>query len=115
MPQTPFTLDPQLENDTHDVGKLGLCRVLLMDDVRFPWLILVPERAGAVEILDLSADDRRRLWAEIEQAGAAVRTLFSPDKLNIAALGNMVRQLHVHVIARFASDAAWPRPVWGSG
>jgi diadenosine tetraphosphate (Ap4A) HIT family hydrolase len=110
-----FVLDPQLDNDTHEVGRLGLCRVLLMNDARFPWIILVPERPGMAELIDLVPADRTQLWAEIAQTSVALKAIYGPDKLNVAALGNMVRQLHVHVIARFTSDAAWPKPVWGSG
>jgi len=85
-----------------------------MNDRRFPWVILVPARPGATEIVDLEAADRARLMEEIALVSGVMRDLFSPTKLNVAALGNVVAQLHVHVIARFASDDAWPRPVWGS-
>lgn len=94
---------------------LPLCVVLLMKDARFPWLILVPRRAGAVEILDLSPADQLSLWAEITQCAEALRAVTAPLKLNIGALGNIVRQLHVHIVARNEGDAAWPGPVWGSG
>jgi diadenosine tetraphosphate (Ap4A) HIT family hydrolase len=110
-----FVLDPRLAGDTHRVGDLELSRVLLMDDARFPWLILVPRRANLRELIDLDAAHQRRLLAEIDRCARALRTLEKPDKLNIAALGNVVAQLHVHVIARRADDAAWPRPVWGFG
>ncbi len=112
---TAFSLDPQLAADTFPIGRFALCRVLLMNDARFPWIILVPERAGMAEIIDLSADDRAVLMEEIAAASQGLKRLFGPDKLNVAALGNQVRQLHVHVIARFVSDAAWPRPVFGVG
>ena len=115
MPASSFLLDPQLDNDTHEIGRLRLSRVLLMNDARFPWIILVPERAGMAELIDLAAADRTQLWDEITQTSEALRALYGPDKLNVAALGNMVRQLHVHVVARFTSDPAWPKPVWGSG
>lgn len=111
----PFELDPVLGADTAAFATLGLCDVRLMDDARFPWLILVPRRGGAVEILDLDSADQDRLWAEIRAAAGALRSVYRPDKLNIGALGNQVAQLHVHVIARFRADAAWPAPVWGSG
>lgn len=114
-PNTEFVLDPRLAADTHRVGDLDLSRVLLMDDARFAWLILVPRHALLRELTDLDRDDQQRLLAEIDRVARALQTLFAPDKLNIAALGNVVAQLHVHVIARFASDAAWPRPVWGFG
>lgn len=110
-----FVLDPRLAGDTHPVGELALSRLLLMDDARFPWLILVPRIAGARELIDLDATDRGVLLDEISAVGRAMETLLTPDKLNVAALGNVVPQLHVHVIARFEHDAAWPRPVWGVG
>lgn len=109
----PFILDPQLEADTFPVGDLALSSVRLMDDARFPWVILVPRRPGLAELIDLDGEARARLTAEIDQVSRALKTLTECDKLNVAALGNQVRQLHVHVIARFATDAAWPRPVWG--
>lgn len=115
MPDTGFVLDSQLDNDTHEVGRMRLSRVLLMNDARYPWLILVPERPNLAELIDLSAPDRALLWDEIAQASEVLQAMYGPDKLNVAALGNMVRQLHVHVVARFTSDPAWPRPVWGSG
>jgi diadenosine tetraphosphate (Ap4A) HIT family hydrolase len=110
-----FTLDPQLEADTHPLGRFALSRVLLMDDARYPWLILVPEREGMAEIIDLPEADRMQLMREAAAASEALKAVFGPDKLNVAALGNRVRQLHVHVLARFQSDAAWPGPVWGVG
>ena len=110
-----FVLDPRLAGDTHRVGDLELTRVLLMDDARFPWLILVPRRANLRELTDLGTGDQQRLLAEIDRCARVLHTLEKPDKLNIAALGNVVAQLHVHVIARRASYAAWPRPVWGFG
>lgn len=113
--ETEFALDPRLTADTHRVGDLELARVLLMDDARFPWLILVPRRAHLRELIDLDAGMQQLLLAEIDRCARVLRTLDKPDKLNIAALGNVVAQLHVHVIARHANDAAWPRPVWGFG
>ncbi|MGE0717089.1 MAG: HIT domain-containing protein [Alphaproteobacteria bacterium] len=109
-----FTLDPRLAADTLPVSRLALCDVLLMDEPAFPWLILVPRRGGVREIIDLSQADRRLLADETAFASEVVAALHAPDKLNVAALGNMVPQLHVHVIARFERDAAWPRPVWGA-
>lgn len=108
-----FELDPVLAGDTADLGSLGLCRVLLMNDVRYPWLILVPQQTGLVEIGDLARDDRIRLMDEIEVASAALIDLYAPEKINTGALGNIVRQLHVHVVARNLGDPAWPGPVWG--
>jgi len=110
-----FALDPKLEADTHSIGELPFSQLLLMDDARFPWLILVPRIAGARELIDLDEGDQRLLLGEIDHVARALETLLHPDKLNIAALGNVVPQLHVHVIARFTSDAAWPNPVWGRG
>lgn len=110
-----FSLDPRLAADTHLVGELALSRLLLMDDARFPWLVLVPRIVGARELVDLDATDRATLLDEVTQVGRALETLLSPDKLNIAALGNVVAQLHVHVIARSTQDVAWPQPVWGFG
>lgn len=110
-----FALDTRLAADTQPVGDLPLSRVLLMNDARFPWLILVPRRAELRELTDLEADDRRVLSDEIDRCARALQALEHPDKLNIAALGNVVAQLHVHIVARRRNDAAWPRPVWGSG
>jgi diadenosine tetraphosphate (Ap4A) HIT family hydrolase len=110
-----FPLDPRLAADTHDIGELPLSQLVLMDDARFPWLILVPRIAGARELIDLDEGDQRTLLAEVGAIGRVLESLLKPDKLNIAALGNVVPQLHVHVIARFAADDAWPRPVWGCG
>jgi diadenosine tetraphosphate (Ap4A) HIT family hydrolase len=111
----PFLLDPQLEADTYYIGDLPLCRVLLMNDARYPWLILVPQKPDLAEIIDLAPVDRQQLMAEISAASEALKNLFNPDKLNVGALGNRVRQLHVHVLARFVSDESWPGPVWGVG
>ncbi|GAP64967.1 HIT family hydrolase, diadenosine tetraphosphatehydrolase [Mizugakiibacter sediminis] len=110
-----FALDPRLAADTVFVADLPLSRLLLMDDARFPWLILVPRRAGLVEWSDLDRDAQHALLDEAQLAAAALRAVAPCDKLNIGALGNVVRQLHVHVVARRAGDAAWPGPVWGSG
>jgi len=109
----PFELHPQLAADSFEIGRLALSRVLLMNDSRFPWLILVPQRAGLVDLIDLKNSDYATCMGEIRRACEALREAFAPDKLNVAALGNVVPQLHVHAIARFRSDAAWPRPVWG--
>lgn len=109
-----WSLDARLAADTHPVLALDLCDVRLMDDARFPWLVLVPRRPGAVDWIDLPRDDQHRLADEIDFACRALRTLHAPDKLNVATLGNVVPQMHVHVVARFRTDAAWPRPVWGT-
>ncbi|KAA0578040.1 HIT family protein [Azospirillum sp. Sh1] len=110
-----FSLNERLRADTRHVTDLGLCRVLLMNNRLWPWLILVPMREGAVEIHRLDEDDQATLMREIAQASRVVERLFSPDKMNVGALGNMVPQLHVHVIGRTRGDPAWPGPVWGSG
>lgn len=115
MSSQDFVIDPRLEASGLPLGDLPLSRVFLVDDARFPWLTLVPRRTGIVEILDLNDADRQILFDEILQVSAAVRAHFQPDKLNIGALGNVVPQLHVHVVARFASDPAWPGPIWGFG
>jgi len=115
MTAPPFILDPQLDADTLPLGRLALSRVLMMDDARYPWLILAPERPELSEIIDLDEADRSELMREIAACSEALIEAFGPDKLNVGALGNRVRQLHVHVIARFVSDQAWPGPVWGVG
>jgi diadenosine tetraphosphate (Ap4A) HIT family hydrolase len=108
-----FELDPRLAADTDFVTDWPLCRVLLMNDARYPWLVLVPRRAGLVEVADLAAADRAVLMEEIVRAGEILRSLPEVAKLNIGALGNVVRQLHVHVIARRPGDPAGAGPVWG--
>jgi diadenosine tetraphosphate (Ap4A) HIT family hydrolase len=110
-----FRLDPRLAADTLPVGSLKLSRVRLMNDARFPWLVLVPARAGLQELTDLAPADRARLMEEIAAASRALRAVARPDKINVGALGNIVAQLHVHVVARRRGDAAWPGPVWGAG
>ncbi|GLQ94131.1 HIT domain-containing protein [Dyella acidisoli] len=115
MSNDDFELDARLKADTQHVTSLPLCEVLLMNDARYPWLILVPRRAGCVEIFDLPDDARNALWQEIQHAAVALREVAPCDKLNIGALGNIVRQLHVHIVARNECDAAWPGPVWGNG
>ncbi|PWC49868.1 HIT domain-containing protein [Azospirillum sp. TSA6c] len=110
-----FSLNERLQADTCPVTDLELCRVLLMNNRLWPWLILVPMRAGAVEIHRLGDGDQATLMREIALASRVVERLFAPDKMNVGALGNMVPQLHVHVIGRTRGDPAWPGPVWGSG
>ncbi|MDO8608792.1 MAG: HIT family protein [Phaeospirillum sp.] len=109
-----FSLHPRLTADTVILADWPLCRVLLMNDATYPWLILVPRREGVSEITDLTAPDQTVLMTEIAQASTRLRALVAPDRINVAALGNVVPQLHVHVIARFTTDAAWPKPVWGA-
>ena len=108
-----FSLHPQLENDTLFVTDLALCRVLLANDSQFPWLILVPRRSGCKEIYDLEANDIETLQHESLFTSKALMNHFKGDKLNVAAIGNMVPQLHIHHIVRFKNDVAWPAPVWG--
>lgn len=110
-----FALDPRLAADTRLVASLPLCDVRLMNDARHAWLVLVPRRGGLVEIADLSDDDQALLWREVNLAARALRAVAPCDKLNLGVLGNIVRQLHVHVVARCQGDAAWPGPVWGNG
>ncbi|SCW60690.1 HIT domain-containing protein [Ancylobacter rudongensis] len=110
-----FVLDPRLEGDSFPVIDLPLATVRLMDDARFPWAILVPRRPRLAELIDLDNEARATLWGEIDAVSRALKALTACDKLNVAALGNMVRQLHIHVIARFERDAAWPGAVWGAG
>ena len=110
-----FDLHPRLAADTIPVGELALCAALLLNDARFPWFVLVPQRPDLVELTDLSGDDSIVLMGEIRAATRVMLALAKPDKVNVAALGNVVPQLHVHVIGRFRSDPAWPNPVWGVG
>lgn len=110
-----FTLDPRLEQDTVAVTDLLLSRVLLMRDARYPWLILVPAKQGLSELDELGPADRARLFDEIADCARALRILYDPEKINVGALGNIVRQLHIHVVARRTDDPAWPGPVWGYG
>ncbi len=108
-----WSLHPQLEKDTVDIGDLPLSRVLLIKDANYPWVLLVPRRPEIVEIIDLDEVEQAQLMTEVTRIARAVKDLTKCDKLNIAALGNAVPQLHVHIIARRKTDAAWPRPVWG--
>ncbi|HEY0660924.1 MAG TPA: HIT family protein [Lysobacter sp.] len=111
---TGWHLHPQLAEDTHPVAHFPLCELQLMDDSNHPWLILVPRVEEATELVDLSDLQQAELTREIARVSRALQTVFKPHKLNVAALGNLVPQLHVHVIARFTDDIAWPRPVWGT-
>ena len=108
-----FALHPRLEADTVAIGDWPLCRVLLMNDAQYPWFILVPRREGAREIYQLGDADQAQLLRESSQLSRALMQAFRGDKLNVAALGNVVPQLHLHHIVRFAGDPAWPAPVWG--
>ena len=108
-----FTLDSRLQADTLKVGDLALCRVLLMNDTQYPWCILVPKRPDITEVFDLTAEEQQQLWQESSLLASTMQRLFNADKMNIATLGNVVSQLHIHVISRQTSDSAWPAPVWG--
>ncbi|RZF92539.1 HIT domain-containing protein [Pseudoalteromonas sp. N1230-9] len=110
---TPFSLAKELQRDCIELADWPLCKVLLMNDSQYPWFILVPREAGVKEIIDLSEQQQIMLLQESAKLSKLLQQVFSPDKLNVAALGNMVPQLHIHHIARFKSDAAWPAPVWG--
>ncbi|GGF09190.1 HIT domain-containing protein [Pseudoalteromonas gelatinilytica] len=110
---TPFSLAPELQRDCIELADWPLCKVLLMNDSQYPWFILVPRIAGVKEIIDLSEELQITLLQESGKLSKLLQQVFNPDKLNVAALGNMVPQLHVHHIARFTTDAAWPAPIWG--
>lgn len=109
-------LDPRLLADSVAVASLDLCQVRLAKNAAWPWVILVPQVADVVEVTDLSSSDYAQLWDEVRIVSRALQAVVAkPDKMNIAAIGNIVRQLHVHVVARYDGDPAWPGPVWGSG
>ena len=115
-----FVLDPRIAASSHPLTQLALCEARLQDDARFAWIVLAPRRAGLVELSDLDARDQARLWAEVRAAGRAVRAIAEAlgrpaTKLNHGQLGNVVSQLHLHVVGRRADDDAWPGPVWGAG
>ncbi|OCQ20675.1 histidine triad (HIT) protein [Pseudoalteromonas luteoviolacea] len=108
-----FELAPELQRDCIELANWPLCKVLLMNDSQYPWFILVPTVPGLREIIDLDEQQQTQFWQESKQLSELLMSVFTPHKLNVAALGNMVPQLHVHHIARFEDDAAWPKPVWG--
>lgn len=108
-----FILDTRLQEDTWLIGDFPLCRLLLSNDSNYPWFILVPRREGISELFQLDDVDQQLMWAETTALAGVLKELFTADKMNVATLGNVVSQLHMHVIARYASDAAWPGPVWG--
>ncbi|MQT41256.1 MULTISPECIES: HIT domain-containing protein [unclassified Pseudomonas] len=108
-----FILDTRLQEDTWLIGDFPLCRLLLSNDSNYPWFILVPRREGISELFQLDDVDQPLMWAETTALAGVLKELFTADKMNVATLGNVVSQLHMHVIARYASDAAWPGPVWG--
>jgi diadenosine tetraphosphate (Ap4A) HIT family hydrolase len=110
-----FVLDDRLERDSRPVTRLGLCELRVHDDRRWPWLILVPQRMGVEELHDLTPLDQAMLTFETNLVSTTLKEVTSCTKINCAALGNIVRQLHVHIVARFEGDAGWPGPVWGHG
>lgn len=110
-----FSLHPRLLADTMPIGSMGLNRLLLMNDCRFPWIIMVPQRFGLTEIHELTPLDQTMMTFEITEVSRTLKTVTGCDKINVGALGNLVPQLHIHVVARSKADAAWPGPVWGSG
>jgi diadenosine tetraphosphate (Ap4A) HIT family hydrolase len=108
-----FVLDQRLLQDTVPVGDFPLSRLLLSNDSQYPWFILVPRRADISEVFQLSEADQAQLWSETNSLSQTLQRLFNADKMNVAALGNVVSQLHMHVIVRHKTDVAWPAPVWG--
>ena len=106
-------MDSRLQQDTYVLGDFPLCRVLLSKDANYPWFILVPRRAGVSELFDLSLEDQAQLWKETTYLAEVLKGEFKADKMNVATLGNVVSQMHMHVIVRHTHDAAWPAPVWG--
>jgi diadenosine tetraphosphate (Ap4A) HIT family hydrolase len=112
---TPFSLHPQLQKDGIVMGDFPLSRLLLLNDARYPWFVLVPRRPKITEIYQLSEADQLQLLRESSQLSRFLMEGFNGDKLNIGALGNLVPQLHIHHIVRYRSDEAWPGPVWGVG
>lgn len=108
-----FKLHPRLEEDCFTIGNFPLCRLLLMNDANYPWFILVPQREGVREIFELSEDEQKQLMHESSSFSQIIAEHFKADKINVAALGNVVSQLHIHHIVRYTSDPAWPAPVWG--
>lgn len=110
-----FVLHPQLASDCVWLGDFPLSRLLLMNDARYPWLVLVPMRRDLIELIDLSDADQLQLMREIRCVMAQLQRVLRPDKLNVAGIGNLVPQLHLHLIARYVHDAVWPLPVWGQG
>ncbi len=110
-----FTLHPRLEADTNLIKDLPISRALMMNDARYPWMILVPRQPDLKELHQLSEEDGLQLWREIKTMSSIMEDIFPCDKVNVGALGNLVPQLHIHIIARQVEDAAWPSPVWGVG
>ena len=110
-----FELDGRIARDSDLIATLDLCQLRIQNDSRWPWLVMVPQRADMTEIFELSEADQAHLSAEVNHVAAALKEITCATKINVGALGNIVRQLHVHVIARFEGDANWPGPIWGYG
>lgn len=110
-----FTLDERLKGDSVAVANLGLCQLRLMKDKRWPWLLAVPQRADVTEIFELAPLDQTMLTFELNEVARVLADVTGADKINVAAIGNIVRQLHIHIVARFEDDANWPGPIWGYG
>ena len=110
-----FEMDKRLVGDTVELGDFALSRVLLMNDSRYPWLILVPRVVDASEVFDLQLEQQQELWQETQIVAHALKHAFAADKINIATLGNVVSQLHMHIVVRMQNDEAWPAPIWGLG
>lgn len=108
-----FVLDSRLQQDSLVLGEFSLCQLLLSKDANYPWFILVPKRAGVSELFELDAAEQQQLWQETTLLAEALKASYGADKMNVATLGNVVSQLHMHVIVRQRDDAAWPAPVWG--
>jgi diadenosine tetraphosphate (Ap4A) HIT family hydrolase len=115
MTSTAFHLDPRLSADSFHLGEMPLSSLYLKDDARFAWIVMVPRRADMRELIDLNEADSAQLMSEIRAVSQALQAEVAHDKLNVAAIGNIVSQLHVHIVARSVDDAAWPAPVWGVG
>jgi len=110
-----FKIDPRLEADSFHISTVDGCQVRLMNDARYPWILLIPEAPNASELFDLPPSQADKVMALATRLGEQMKNKFSADKVNIAALGNVVKQLHIHIIARYENDQAWPNPVWGIG
>ena len=110
-----FTLDPRLQQDTLQIAEFALCKVLLMNDARYPWVILVPKITGLTEVFQLDDAEQQQLMVESNFVARQLKKAVQADKMNVAALGNVVSQLHIHHVARFIQDETWPAPVWGKG
>ena len=110
-----FSIDPRLERDSVAIADLGLCQLRVMRDARWPWLLAIPQREGIEEMFELAPLDQTMLTFEVNEVARALSSVTGAEKINVAAIGNKVRQLHVHIVARFEGDANWPGPIWGHG